>query len=120
MGYNTTVVVMNDAIDQIRNDATFGRKLAEAILENAGTYRRVDVSAGNHANAAHVVEQHHADGLVVVGVGGNLGQVIGIGGHWRLDVTRPEDLKVVLGNLAARIGYRLQRMPQAKTSGQSG
>lgn len=31
MGYNTTVVVYNDALDQIANDPEFGKKLVAAI-----------------------------------------------------------------------------------------
>jgi len=32
MGYNSTIVVMNDALNAIGEDPEFGRKLEEAIL----------------------------------------------------------------------------------------
>lgn len=74
MGYNTTIVVMNDAIDQIESDPNFGKNLAAAVRElSDGIRDRIDVPAGNHVNAAHVVETHHADQTAVVTVGGNLG-----------------------------------------------
>lgn len=73
MGYNTTVVIVNDALDQIAKDTKFGENLARAIKNKAGVRSRIDVESGNHCNAAHVVETHHADETVLVSVGGNLG-----------------------------------------------
>lgn len=73
MGYNTTVVVINDALDQIAKDPQFGANLARAIRQKAGVRSRIDVESGNHCNAAHIVETHHADQTVLVSVGGNLG-----------------------------------------------
>lgn len=76
MGYNTTVVVINDALDQIEKDPNFGKNLASAIREAAHLPNtRVDVPAGNHCNAAQVVECHHADQSILVTVGGNMGLV---------------------------------------------
>jgi molybdopterin biosynthesis enzyme MoaB len=76
MGYNTTIVVINDALNEIETDPEFGKKLAQAIRSMGyGNNDRIDVAAGNHVNAAHVVESHHADSSVVVTVGGNLGLV---------------------------------------------
>ena len=75
MGYNTTVVVLNDALDQIRDDPEFGQKLYDAILR-VQRGKPVDVSAGYHCNAATVIETHHADYKVLVEVGGNYGRVV--------------------------------------------
>jgi hypothetical protein len=79
MGFNTTVVVLNDALDQIANDPEFGKKLADAI--RCIGYRpgphSLYVTAGNHSNAASVVETHHSSMTVVVAVGGNYGSVLG-------------------------------------------
>jgi len=76
MGYNTTVIVMNDALGQIENDPEFGKKLAAAIRANGLRNKPVDVDAGYHGNAATVIETHHADFTAVVGVGGNTGIVL--------------------------------------------
>ncbi|MBU9200383.1 hypothetical protein KTD31_03320 [Burkholderia multivorans] len=77
MGYNATVVVIVDALNQIRNDPKFGHKLAEAVSIKAtnprADARHLDITAGNHCNAAHVVEVHHADNTALVSVGANLG-----------------------------------------------
>lgn len=79
MGYNTTVVVLNDALSEIEQDPDFGKKLVRAIMQ-AGRGKPVDVSARGthciHANAATVIESHHADYDVLVKVGGNTGIVV--------------------------------------------
>jgi len=74
MGYNATVVVMNDALGDIENDPNFGKNLVAAILQVSNRNGKiVDVVAGSHGNAAHVVETHHADQTAIITVGGNLG-----------------------------------------------
>jgi len=75
MGYNTTVVVLNDALSDIQTDPDFGRKLAEACL-SAIHRKKVDVPAGGCVNAATVIETHHANEFVTVRVGGNTGEVV--------------------------------------------
>lgn len=74
MGFNTTVVILNDALHEIEADPEFGKKLGAAIRELSPT--PIWVAAGHHGNAAVVVESHHADHLVVVEVGLNMGKVI--------------------------------------------
>jgi uncharacterized hydantoinase/oxoprolinase family protein len=74
MGYNTTVIVLNDALDNIANDPNFGKKLVAAI-KNA-CYGTTNVSAGGFVNAATVIESHHADEHVLVDIGGNMGKVV--------------------------------------------
>jgi hypothetical protein len=89
MGYNTTVIVLNDALGEIENDPEFGRKLAKAIRaqENQSLYvelhpeghrmrTAVDVTAGSHANAASVIEQHHSSETALVAIGGNHGTAL--------------------------------------------
>ncbi len=80
MGYNTTVVVLNDALSFIETDPDFGKNLVRAILQvhRGGP---VDVAAhsskgGIHCNAATVIETHHASQDVLVKVGGNRGVVV--------------------------------------------
>lgn len=79
MGYNTTVVVLNDALGEIAEDAEFGRRLADAIRA-VRHGEKISVAAygthGIHCNAALVVETHHADHSVLVSVGGNTGKIV--------------------------------------------
>lgn len=76
MGYNTTVVVLNDALDQIEKDPNFGKNLVRAIQQINSRREGIDVPAGNHCNAARVIETHHADYDVLVKTGGNTGVVV--------------------------------------------
>lgn len=111
MGWNTTVVIINDALGEIEKDPEFGKKLAAAIREAGarhlpnekrenGYHRIIEIPAGNHANAAQVVESHHADVMVLVAVGGNLGQCVdGKYGWWNL---KPDE---VLEAFAEKNGF---------------
>ena len=121
MGYNTTVIVLNDAVDQIAKDPQFGKKLADAIssirtdqylTEQAGKkYYGTDVSAGNHCNAATVIETHHADITKVILVGGNMGE--DIGAAWLRKADEPKELQLARA-LAEEHGYHLRKNPERK------
>ena len=84
MGLNTTVLILNDALTQIENDPEFGKKLVKVIRERTILEKIVDgrgrissyVQAGNHVNAASVIETHHADLTALVAIGGNYGNVL--------------------------------------------
>ena len=110
MGWNTTIVVMNDALDQIKKDALFGSKLAAAVSKLSIQDGPIDISAGNHCNAAHAVEQHHADCTSIVTVGGNLGIKQMICGGWKHneELTQIELCK----RWAEKLGYRLSKIPK--------
>lgn len=84
MGYNSTIIIINDALPEIEGDPEFGKALADAVRQMAATRcERVDVRAGNHYNAAAVIETHHADFSVVVVVGGNYGNVLATVRGWK-------------------------------------
>lgn len=74
MGLNTTVVVLNDALHEIKDDPEFGAKLYRACIEKRDGSPEY-ISAGSYCTAAVVVETHHADHNVLVRVGGNTGAV---------------------------------------------
>ena len=65
MGFNTTVLVLNDALTEIENDPEFGKKLVAGIRKLGSTGGihpgPVNVPVGNHANPVTVIETHHAD-----------------------------------------------------------
>ena len=118
MGWNTTVVVLNDALDQIAKDPKFGEKLARAIsslsteqyiTEREGRqFYGVDVDAGNHCNAATVIETHHADVQKLVLVGGNMGE--DLGAVWLGGGEEPKELRLAR-SLAEHYGYHLRKNP---------
>ncbi len=98
MGFNTTVLVSNDASHDIENDPEFGKNLVHAM-------RRLDyeggsggVPAGGHCNAATVIETHHADGNVLVAVGGNRGQRLE-GGYASCNLSAEETAITILKQL---------------------
>lgn len=110
MGYNTTVVVMNDCLDAIGKDPDFGKKLARACLQIWDKELHpngVDVSALGCVNAATVIESHHANNVVPVLVGGNYGTA--------LDVVQFNHGQTELLNaLATKLGYRLVKKSNRK------
>lgn len=73
MGFNTTVVILNDGLDAIANDKDFGKKLADAIGLVGRGKQTLYSEAGN---VGEVVETHHASYEVLVRVGGNCGNVV--------------------------------------------
>jgi len=110
MGYNTTVVVHNDALNAIENDKDFGKNLARAIIHLDITRDRIiDVPAGNYCNAVEIIESHHADNLEAVVVGANAGWKLGYAGHWSINAHTDEGKVQILKNLAEQMGYTLRK-----------
>lgn len=110
MGYNSTLVVMNDDLHEIEDDAEFGKKVAQAIIQH-DRYSRAgipnDISSGHCANAATVITTHHADETSIIAVGGNYGTVIGR--TWGYSHHTPEDKERILRSLAKEMGYDLRK-----------
>ena len=112
MGFNSVVVVMNDALGMIEEDPTFGRNLAQETM----TYRRTggDVPAhsptgrGVFCNAATVLSCQHADVPQVVVVKHNTGWVYEYGKALPDHVL--EDLKWVLD----QHGFAVRKKPTKK------
>ena len=107
MGFNTTVVIMNDALHDIERDPNFGKKLADACCAAFMRNRPIDVSAMNHVNAATVIESHHNSANVVVAVGGNCATVLGTdfgNTHHNAD-----DKERIIRALASELGYTLHK-----------
>lgn len=109
MGFNATVVVLVDQLTAIENAPNFGKQLADAVRQKLndpnGRYGRAPYVAGQ----TQVIEAHHADGMMIVAVGGNTGQVLGYGGGYRSD---PDEMIKWLND------DRLRRKREAKASSQ--
>lgn len=113
MGYNTTVIILNDAAHKIESDPAFPRNLHLGIMKAGSRIGprgdgQQTVSIGNHMNGCTVVETHHADQTVLVAVGGNhatpVFQSFGPGDHH----TEAGQEKL-LREWAAKMGFRLVR-----------
>ena len=122
MGFNTSVIVMNDALHEISKDPNFGKNLASAVSrlslppEYRGGVGGVDVVAGNHCNAATAIESHHADYASVVVFGGNRAHILSEAVHPSIrNKDDSEDVKY-LRALAEQMGYNLRKKPTPKSS----
>ena len=105
MGFNTTVIVLNDALGNIEEDPEFGKNLARAIMHlSVSRGRPVDVSSKGHCNAATAIETHHADRYIATAIGGNTGVVLGDCGSWQVDGEVD-----MLRRLADQHGYTLHK-----------
>ena len=60
VGYNSTLIIINDALHQIENDKEFGLKVSKGVKQKLGK-PRIDISSGNHHNAASIIDCHRAD-----------------------------------------------------------
>jgi hypothetical protein len=103
MGWNTSMIILNDAVDAIGKDKEFGKKVCDAVLG----YRQggVSISSGHNANAATVLETHHADFSVLLAVGGNCGSVLTsvMDSRHNIENTQIKLLKA----FAEELGYRI-------------
>jgi len=103
------MILMNDATQAIKEDKDFGANVAAAMTQIVrGT--PVDVSAGNHVNAATVIETHHADTTALVSFGQNTGMCLG---QFWLCGDESHEIKVARA-LANSLGYTLHKKPKRK------
>lgn len=112
MGFNTTIVVLNDALEHIARTPDFGKRLRDAILMQYATDEPLDIPVQGYANPATVIEQHHADTTSVVAVGGNCATILGTTSGWRHGDQK--DQIRILKDLADKLGYRISKKPTIK------
>lgn len=124
MGFNTSVIVLNDHLHEIRKDADFGKKLADAIgalslppelrSRRGGGAWGVDVSSGGCSSAATAIETHHADYDSIVAFGGNSGRIISEA-VYPSRAKEDESMEVrYLRALADSLGYNIRKKPTRK------
>ena len=110
MGFNTTVMLLNDRLNDIEKDPEFGRKLSQdvSLIGYPDAYR--------NQYYAKVIETHHNSAMSIVAVGHNMGITLGhsmIDGHSIVD--EPEQAKIaMLKDLASQLGYRLVKSRRVK------
>lgn len=107
MGFNTSVVILNDCLGSISEDKDIGKRIADAVHDLSGRRRPIDVRAGNALQAVRVIETHHASSFVPILVGGNCGFEI------RTAIpsdTHSDDMETtLLRRLADKHGYALRK-----------
>lgn len=106
MGFNSTIMILNDNLHRIKDDPDFGKKVYDAVCGFGHEDSTFDYQC-------KVLGVHHADNEMVFVVGGNTGQEVGYGAHWseRLDMRKEEDKVQLLKNMADRLGYSLRKKP---------
>lgn len=105
MGFNTPVLILNDAMENLRTDPLVGTKLYNAIMHSTSPKYRdrgVDFSIGNHCNGGLVLPSKHADETQVIAVGGNYMRSVYSG--YYLDMM---DSVKICKAVADSLGYRL-------------
>lgn len=116
MGWNTGVLLLNDALHEIKeNPAAFANNLLRAI-DDFGYVKRptVDFVVGRHGNGGTVFHKAHADSLGVYAIGGNCTTQL-LSSGMRGDYHRTEDDQVaILVSLAAKHGYKLVKKGRPK------
>ena len=107
VGYNTSMIVLNDALGDIAKDTEFGTKVRDAVdrLTLRMHTHGIDIHSGCSVNAATVIESHHADETVIVAVGGNCASLLhGTNGS---DHHENEFVLRALREMAESMGYKL-------------
>ena len=104
MGWNSTIVILNDELHRIAEDKEFGRKVSDKLGEHT-----VGRERSPRYNAFEVAAQHHMDATSIIAVGGNTSKVLAMTrGSYRSE----EDVARLLKELAADYGYRLPKIPE--------
>lgn len=112
MGFNSTVVILNDYLHDIEKDPEFGRKISLMIAgHNYPELSELRQRQGAYARGAQVIGVHHADAVHMFAVGCNHGRDLGYVGNW----TQMDDNEKLLRELADQLGYTLRKKPQRKS-----
>lgn len=104
MGYNTSVIILNDALGSIEKDTEFGKKVCDAVCRLSGK-GDIDISSGCNVNAATVIETHHADFTTLLAFGGNCVSVLG--SIYDYKHNEAEVQVRLLQEAADKLGYKL-------------
>jgi hypothetical protein len=111
MGFNSTVVILNDHLHEIEKDPEFGRKVSLMIAgHNHKELQEIRYRQGAYANGVEVLGVHHADGVYLFAVGGNTGRDLG----WITNWSQLDNDEKLLRELADRLGYSIRKKPQRK------
>ena len=111
MGFRTVVVLSNDRASEWENDPQLGRKifLAASMAQFAGDKDR----ARDELPYGEIVEQAHGDTQTVAILDGYGGTAVAHS-HWHRGQTNEQRDLECLKALAAKLGYRVSKIPAKK------
>lgn len=114
MGFNSTLLVLNDCLDQIAKDKDFGKKVEQTILRYPfiGEYGGRDISSGHCGNAATVLSCQHADATALLAVGGNCGTILSP--NVGLSHYTEDDKERILREYANELGFYIVKKRKRK------
>jgi hypothetical protein len=117
MGLNTVILLLNDALEDIRNDMKLGEKIADAISKSGQPQK---ISCGGFDEALRVVEIHHESNTVLLAAGSNTIDIIG---HISSKpTTDKQDLKqksveTILQKISRDLGYSVSTLKLNRKDG---
>ena len=118
MGYNTVLMVLNDAFDQIQKDPDFGRNLVNAAVRHDPTRQKINTfSSGNHCNPAQIISVQHADISQLTLVSRNSGTCIYPNSSYALLKPDRSDMQELV-NILNALGFSVT-WPDGKRSSRS-
>lgn len=119
MGFNSTILILNDNLHLISKNPNFGEQVSDQLALHCSN-KQYPYAIGGFK----VIAQHHADAVSIILVGGNTSRVIGMksrgDGSWaRKGAEGTEGIVRLLKDLCSDYGYRLVKMSKAQKQGQS-
>ncbi len=115
MGYNSTILILNDGVSEIQRDPErFVKEMVDGIgrcghgVTPHGVAGRVDGQVNFDPGQSTVISVAHTDSVTILAVGGNHATVLGRihnGGHHHTK----NDQESLLRRLADQYGFRLVR-----------
>lgn len=106
MGFNTTVLILNDRLSEIESGAKeFAKNLS---LEAGGGWHSGPHPYDFHRSQSGIIETHHADGTSVILVGGNTATVVGYSSGYQHH--KAEHQVRILKDMLAKFGIETRKM----------
>jgi len=121
MGYNTTILLLNDGLGQIEQDKEIGQNISDAVAAHfsnrfststLAARGHIIVFSGNHGNPIAIVEQQHSSDTSIIAVGQNTAQTIAVlynEPSVKYNETKEEGQERLLMALAKHLGYTVTK-----------
>lgn len=106
MGWNSSLVVLNDRLGDIRKDENFGPRVADAIARSFGRTHE-------HEYWGQVIAQNHMDTKSLLVVGENVGKQLGVISHIP-DKDDDDDVVDAMRWFLRQKGYMVSKWPKRR------